>query len=67
MIYPPAAVPPVATQLVGPERDAAYARVFAAVPRFAGHANKTDRVPPVIRLTPRQVRRTPGQDRRTAT
>jgi deazaflavin-dependent oxidoreductase (nitroreductase family) len=38
-------------QLAGPERDAAWQRITAAQPRYAGYEKKTDRVIPVIRLT----------------
>jgi deazaflavin-dependent oxidoreductase (nitroreductase family) len=40
-----------ATQLAGQERDAAWQRITAAQPRYAGYAKKTDRLIPVIRLT----------------
>jgi deazaflavin-dependent oxidoreductase (nitroreductase family) len=40
-----------AAQLAGPERDAAWKRITAAQPRYAGYEKKTDRVIPVIRLT----------------
>jgi deazaflavin-dependent oxidoreductase (nitroreductase family) len=40
-----------ATQLAGQERDAAWQRITAAQPRYAGYVKKTDRVLPVIRLT----------------
>ena len=40
-----------ATQLSGEERDAAWQRVIAAQPRYAGYEKKTDRLIPVIRLT----------------
>ena len=40
-----------ATQLNGPERDAAWQRITAAQPRYAGYEKKTDRLIPVIRLT----------------
>ena len=40
-----------ATQLTGEERDAAWQRIAAAQPRYAGYQKKTDRVLPVIRLT----------------
>jgi deazaflavin-dependent oxidoreductase (nitroreductase family) len=40
-----------ATQLNGPERDAAWQRVIAAQPRYAGYEKKTDRLIPIIRLT----------------
>jgi deazaflavin-dependent oxidoreductase (nitroreductase family) len=39
-----------ATQLSGAERQAAWDRVVAAVPRYEGYTKKTDRVIPVIRL-----------------
>jgi deazaflavin-dependent oxidoreductase (nitroreductase family) len=39
-----------ATQLSGAEREAAWERIVAAVPRYGGYAEKTDRVIPVIRL-----------------
>jgi deazaflavin-dependent oxidoreductase (nitroreductase family) len=41
-----------ATQLTGPERDAAWQRILKAAPRYSGYEKKTDRVLPVIRLTP---------------
>lgn len=40
-----------ATQLSGADREAAWERIVAAAPRYAGYATKTDRVIPVIRLT----------------
>jgi deazaflavin-dependent oxidoreductase (nitroreductase family) len=40
-----------ATQLAGQERAAAWQRITAAQPRYAGYVKKTDRVLPVIRLT----------------
>ena len=40
-----------ATQLTGQDRDAAWQRVTAVQPRYAGYAKKTDRLIPVIRLT----------------
>jgi deazaflavin-dependent oxidoreductase (nitroreductase family) len=40
-----------ATQLAGQERDAAWQRITAAQPRYAGYEKKTDRVLPVVRLT----------------
>ena len=40
-----------ATQLAGQERDAAWQRITATQPRYAGYVKKTDRVLPVIRLT----------------
>jgi deazaflavin-dependent oxidoreductase (nitroreductase family) len=39
-----------ATQLSGAERQAAWDRVVAAVPRYEGYTKKTDRVIPIIRL-----------------
>ena len=41
-----------ATQLTGEERDAAWQRILAAAPRYGNYEKKTDRVLPVIRLTP---------------
>jgi deazaflavin-dependent oxidoreductase (nitroreductase family) len=38
-------------QLAGAERDAAWQRITAAQPRYAGYEKKTDRAIPVIRLT----------------
>jgi deazaflavin-dependent oxidoreductase (nitroreductase family) len=43
----------VAEQLHDAERAQAWQQVKAAVPRFAGSEQKTDREIPVIRLTPR--------------
>jgi deazaflavin-dependent oxidoreductase (nitroreductase family) len=40
-----------ATQLAGPQRDAAWDRIIVAGPRYAGYVAKTDRVIPVLRLT----------------
>jgi deazaflavin-dependent oxidoreductase (nitroreductase family) len=40
-----------AAQLAGQERDAAWQRITAAQPRYAGYEKKTDRVLPVVRLT----------------
>jgi len=39
-------------QLDGEARERAWAVVVAAQPRFAGYTEKTDRVLPVLRLTP---------------
>jgi deazaflavin-dependent oxidoreductase (nitroreductase family) len=39
-----------ASQLSGTERDAAWQKILAAAPRYAGYTTKTDRVIPVIRL-----------------
>jgi deazaflavin-dependent oxidoreductase (nitroreductase family) len=44
------AFPVTATQLDGPERDAAWQRIIAAQPRYAGYEKKTDRLIPIIRL-----------------
>jgi deazaflavin-dependent oxidoreductase (nitroreductase family) len=41
-------------QLSGPDRDEAWQRITASQARYAGYERKTDRVIPVIRLTPRQ-------------
>lgn len=38
-------------QLEGPRRDAAWQRITASQPRFAGYEQKTTRVLPVIRLS----------------
>ncbi|MEZ0448022.1 nitroreductase/quinone reductase family protein [Cellulomonas sp. ICMP 17802] len=48
-------IPVSARELHGDEREAAWARVTAAVPRFATYQRKTDRQLPVILLTPREV------------
>ena len=42
--------PVTVTQLSGAERDAAWQRIVAAQPQYAGFASKTSRVIPVIRL-----------------
>lgn len=42
-----------ATELHGPDRDAAWERIVTANKRFAKYQDKTDRELPVIRLTPR--------------
>jgi deazaflavin-dependent oxidoreductase (nitroreductase family) len=39
-----------ATQLSGDKREAAWQRIIATSPRYAGYATKTDRQIPVIRL-----------------
>lgn len=39
-------------QLEGEAREKAWATVVAAAPRFTGYTEKTDRVLPVLRLTP---------------
>jgi deazaflavin-dependent oxidoreductase (nitroreductase family) len=41
-----------AESLTGLERDQAWGRIVAAAPRFAAYLEKTDRVIPVVRLTP---------------
>lgn len=42
-----------AEELHGAEREAAWAQVVAAVPRFASYERKTDRLIPVVRLVER--------------
>jgi hypothetical protein len=42
-----------AEQLRGAERDQAWRQITAAVPRFAGYQQATDRELPIIRLIPR--------------
>jgi deazaflavin-dependent oxidoreductase (nitroreductase family) len=42
----------VPEQLNGQRRDQAWQRITASQPRYAGYQEKTDRVLPVIRLTP---------------
>jgi deazaflavin-dependent oxidoreductase (nitroreductase family) len=44
-------MPVQAQQLTGADRDAAWQRIVASQPRFAGYEKKTSRVLPVIRLT----------------
>jgi deazaflavin-dependent oxidoreductase (nitroreductase family) len=44
-------VPATAEKLEGPGREAAWQRVIASQPRFAGYQRKTDRTLPVIRLS----------------
>lgn len=46
-------IPVTAEQLDGPEREEAWRKITAAVPRFAKYEDKTDREIPVIRLTTR--------------
>ena len=46
-------IPVTAEQLHGTDREQAWQQIVAAVPRFAGYQQKTDREIPVIRLTPR--------------
>ena len=48
-----ATIPVSAEQLHGTEREAAWQRLTANIPRFAKYPHKTDREIPVIRLTPR--------------
>jgi deazaflavin-dependent oxidoreductase (nitroreductase family) len=43
-------VPATVEQLEGPRREAAWQRVIASQPRFAGYQRKTDRTLPVVRL-----------------
>ena len=45
--------PVVAEQLHGEARDAAWRQICAEQPRFAKYSEKTDRVIPIIQLTPR--------------
>lgn len=44
-----------ARQLEGSERDRAWEHITATASRFADYQEKTDRLPPVIRLTPRSA------------
>jgi deazaflavin-dependent oxidoreductase (nitroreductase family) len=46
-------IPVTAEQLHGPDRDAAWQQIVAAVPRFASYQQKTDRQLPVILLKER--------------
>lgn len=46
-------IPVTAEQLHGADREQAWQQIVAAVPRFAGYQQKTDRQIPVIRLIPR--------------
>jgi deazaflavin-dependent oxidoreductase (nitroreductase family) len=39
-----------ATQLTGAQRDAAWEKIVAAGPRYAGYVPKTDRLIPILRL-----------------
>jgi deazaflavin-dependent oxidoreductase (nitroreductase family) len=43
-------VPVTATQLTGPEREAAWQKVITISPRYANYSTKTDRLIPIIRL-----------------
>jgi deazaflavin-dependent oxidoreductase (nitroreductase family) len=43
--------PAKAEQLEGPAREAAWQRIVASQPRFAGYQRKTDRSLPVLRVT----------------
>ena len=45
------AVQATVEQLEGPRRDAAWQRIVASQPRFAGYQRKTNRVLPVVRLS----------------
>lgn len=42
-----------AEQLIGDERDRAWARIVERAPQFASYTEKTDRELPILRLTPR--------------
>jgi deazaflavin-dependent oxidoreductase (nitroreductase family) len=44
-----------AEQLDGPRREAVWQRITSEQPRYAGYQQKTDRVLPIIRLTPVEV------------
>lgn len=44
-----------AEQLEGPRREAAWQRITGEQPRYAGYQQKTDRVLPVIRLSPAEA------------
>jgi deazaflavin-dependent oxidoreductase (nitroreductase family) len=46
-------IPVTAEQLHGADREQAWQQIVAAVPRFSGYQQKTDREIPVIRLTQR--------------
>jgi len=46
-------VPVIPEPLQGAERERAWKMITAKAPRFAQYEKKTDRVIPVIRLTPR--------------
>ena len=46
-------VPVTIEELQGEERAAAWKQIVAASPRFGSYETKTDRVLPIIRLTPR--------------
>lgn len=45
--------PVTVTQLDGTEREAAWTRITAAAPTFLDYQKNTDRLLPVLRLTPR--------------
>jgi deazaflavin-dependent oxidoreductase (nitroreductase family) len=47
-----ATIPVSAEQLHGEEREAAWQKLTAGIPRFGAYQDKTDREIPVIRLTP---------------
>jgi hypothetical protein len=42
-----------AEDLDGPQRDAAWAQIVRAAPRFASYERQTDRLIPVVRLVER--------------
>jgi deazaflavin-dependent oxidoreductase (nitroreductase family) len=44
-----------AQELHGTERDEAWRQITASAPRFAQYEQTTDRVLPIIRLTPRST------------
>lgn len=46
-------IPVTAEELHGEEREAAWHSIVSSVPRFGAYRTKTDRVIPIIRLTPR--------------
>jgi deazaflavin-dependent oxidoreductase (nitroreductase family) len=46
-------LPVTAEQLEGERREEAWQRIVASQPRYAGYQRKTDRVLPIIRLSPR--------------
>jgi len=48
-----------AEQLEGQRREEAWQRIVARQPRYAGYQRKTDRVLPIIRLSPAQTSDSP--------
>jgi deazaflavin-dependent oxidoreductase (nitroreductase family) len=46
-------IPVLPEQLHGEDRERTWAAIIAAAPQFARYETKTDRVIPIIRLTPR--------------